>query len=111
MDESKAIEALAALAHATRLSAFRMLLKAAPNEVSAGDIAGRLNVVQNTMSSHLASLTRTELISARREGRQVLYRAEPAAMRALLAWLMEDCCQGNSDICSPLLELATSKNC
>lgn len=111
MDELTAIDSLAALAHETRLAAFRLLLKSAPDELPAGDIAIRLGIVQNTMSSHLAILVRTGLISSRREGRNVLYRAEPAAMRTLLAWLMEDCCQGNSDICAPLLDLVSCKSC
>jgi len=111
MDESKAIDALAALANETRLAAFRLLLRDAPGELAAGDIASRLGIVQNTMSNHLAVLARTGLISARKEGRNVLYRAEPAAMRTLLAWLMEDCCQGDSEICAPLLDLVSCKSC
>lgn len=111
MDESKAIETLSALAHETRLSAFRLLLKAAPGELAAGDISARLGIVQNTMSSHLAILVRTGLISARRDGRNMFYRAETAAMRTLLAWLMDDCCQGNSEICAPLLDLVSCNSC
>ncbi len=111
MDESIAIETLSALAHETRLAAFRLLLKAAPGELPAGDIAGRLGIVQNTMSSHLAILVRTGLISGRRDGRNMFYQAEPAAMRTLLAWLMDDCCQGNSEICAPLLDLVSCNSC
>lgn len=105
MDEFKAIDALSALANETRLAVFRLLLRAAPEELAAGDIAARLSIVQNTMSNHLAVLARTGLISARKDGRNILYRAEPAAMRTLLAWLMEDCCQGDSEICAPLSTL------
>jgi DNA-binding transcriptional ArsR family regulator len=111
MDEFRAIESLSALANETRLAAFRLLLREAPDELAAGDIASRLGIVQNTMSSHLAVLARTGLISARKDGRNMLYRAEPAAMRALLAWLMEDCCQGDSEICAPLLDLVSCKSC
>lgn len=111
MDESTAIETLSALAHETRLAAFRLLLKAAPGELPAGDIAARLGIVQNTMSSHLAILVRTGLISGRRDGRNMFYRAEPTAMRTLLAWLMDDCCQGNSEICAPLLDLVSCNSC
>jgi ArsR family transcriptional regulator len=111
MDEFRAIESLSALANETRLAAFRLLLREAPDELAAGDIASRLAIVQNTMSSHLAVLARTGLISARKDGRNILYRAEPAAMPTLLAWLMEDCCQGDIEICAPLLDLVSSKSC
>ena len=111
MDELKVIDTLSALANETRLAVFRLLLRAAPEERAAGDIATELSIVQNTMSNHLAILARTGLISARKEGRNMLYRAEPAAMRTLLAWLMEDCCQGDSEICAPLLDLVSCKTC
>lgn len=103
MDEQTGIDTLSALASETRLAAFRVLLRAAPKALPAGAIAETLGVVQNTMSGHLATLTRTGLVSQRRQGRNILYTAEPAAMRAFLGWLMADCCQGRAEICAPVL--------
>jgi ArsR family transcriptional regulator, arsenate/arsenite/antimonite-responsive transcriptional repressor len=111
MDKNAAIDALSALAHGARLDAFRLLLSAAPGELAAGDISAQLKTVQNTMSTHLAILERTGLVSSRRAGRNVLYRAEPGAMRDLLAWLMEDCCQGDPEICRPLMAALTCNDC
>jgi DNA-binding transcriptional ArsR family regulator len=103
MDETSAIEALAALAQPTRLAVFRHLAGAYPGEVPAGDIARHCEVPHNTMSSHLAVLTRAGLTRASREGRVVRYRADIEALRALMNFLARDCCDGRPELCVPLL--------
>jgi len=105
MDKNNALSALAALGQETRLDAFRFLVRAAPDGLPAGEIANRLGVVQNTMSAHLAVLARAGLIAASRKGRTVEYAVDYAAVRGLLAFLMQDCCQGEAEICSPLFNL------
>jgi len=77
-----------------------------PDGLPAGEIAKRLDVVQNTMSSHLAVLARSGLIHSRRKGRIVEYGVDYVNVRAFLEFLMQDCCQGEPEICSPLFELA-----
>ena len=49
MESEQAILALAALAQATRLGVFRLLVKHEPDGLAAGDIAKLLAVPQNTM--------------------------------------------------------------
>lgn len=105
MDKKKSLMALAALGQETRLDAFRLLVKLAPDGLPAGEIAKRLRVVQNTMSAHLGVLARCGLICARRKGRSVEYAVDYKAVRGFLAFLMQDCCQGEPEICSPLFEL------
>jgi DNA-binding transcriptional ArsR family regulator len=80
-------------------------VKLAPGGLPAGEIASRLDVVQNTMSAHLAVLARSGLICANRQGRTIKYAVDYEAVRGLLAYLMQDCCQGEPEICSPLFEL------
>ena len=63
MDKKKALEALSALAHETRLDVFRSLIQAGAAGLPAGEIAETHDVLQNTMSSHLAILTRAGLIA------------------------------------------------
>ncbi len=104
MESKEAITAFAALGQETRLDVFRLLMRAAPDGVQAGDIARRLKIVPNTMSAHLNILTRTGLVEAERAGRAINYRASPKAIRELLVFLMEDCCQGAPEICEPLLD-------
>jgi DNA-binding transcriptional ArsR family regulator len=76
MESEQAILALAALAQPTRLDAFRLLVKNEPEGPAAGDIAKAPSVPQNTMSSHLAILSRAGLVAAKRFGRSIVYGAE-----------------------------------
>jgi len=104
MDKSAALESLAALAHDTRLEVFRLLIRAGSDGLAAGGIGEALEVRQNTMSSHLGILTRAGLVTNTRDGRVIRYNAHYARMRELLLYLLEDCCQGDEEICSPVLE-------
>lgn len=97
-----AVDALGALAHDTRLSVFRMLVKAGPEGMIAGAIAENCGVPPSTMSHHLATLERAGLVQSERESRLIHYRADYAAMRRLLTFLMQDCCQGMPEMCSDL---------
>lgn len=101
--QDSAVEALGALAHDTRLSVFRMLVKAGPEGLIAGAIAQAANVPPSTMSHHLGILERAGLVESERESRLVHYRADYDGMRRLLAFLMQDCCQGVPEMCAELL--------
>lgn len=103
MEESQAVAALSALAHPTRLAVFRFLLRMAPEGRAAGTVSGTLAIAPATLSFHLAELRRAGLIVSRRESRSIIYAANDAAMRTLLGYLMDDCCQGRPEICAPLL--------
>ncbi|MFC5586392.1 ArsR/SmtB family transcription factor [Nitratireductor kimnyeongensis] len=107
MQKVEAIEALAALGQETRLEVFRLLVKAGPEGLPAGEVAARLGVVQNTASAHLKILSQSGMIRAEREGRIIRYCADMTGFRDLLAFLMEDCCNGNPDLCRPAIEAAT----
>ncbi|MEQ8296993.1 MAG: metalloregulator ArsR/SmtB family transcription factor [Nitratireductor sp.] len=107
MDKIAALDALAALGQETRLDVFRLLVRAGPDGLAAGEIAARLSTVQNTMSAHLKVLDRAGLIAARREGRSVCYAADMTGFRDLLAFLMEDCCNGAPELCRPAIAAAT----
>ncbi|TPQ47756.1 transcriptional regulator [Prosthecomicrobium hirschii] len=99
MDQERTILALTALAQPTRLDTFRMLVASAPDPIPAGELARRLAVPHNTMSAHLAVLARAGLISAERQSRSILYRAEIPQLRAVLGFLLDDCCGGHPELC------------
>lgn len=102
MTSVDAVEALSALAQASRLGVFRLLVRAGDDGVAAGDIARALGASPSTLSTHLAILTHAGLIRARREGRSLIYSADFASMRALLEFMMADCCGGRPEICGDL---------
>jgi DNA-binding transcriptional ArsR family regulator len=102
MKTADAVRRLQALAQESRLSAFRVLVKAGAEGVPAGELARGLGVPANTLSAHLNVLANAGLVTSRREGRSIIYAAGYDAMSGLLAFLMEDCCQGRPEVCAPL---------
>ncbi len=103
MDKEDAILALAALAQPTRLDVFRMLVAEEPAGVPAGEVARRLAVPHNTMSTHLAVLARAGLVGAERHSRTIIYRARLDRFRELAGYLLKECCGGRPDVCAPLI--------
>jgi DNA-binding transcriptional ArsR family regulator len=94
MEKQDAVAALAALAQETRLEVFRLLVRAGAEGAAPGTIAETLGVAAPTLSFHLKELRGAGLVHARREGRSLLYAPDFAAMRRLVAYLTENCCQG-----------------
>jgi ArsR family transcriptional regulator len=103
MDSIEATLSLGALAQITRLETFRLLVRHEPEGLPAGEVARRLDVPQNTMSAHLATLSRSGLVRAERHGRLVIYRAGLDRLRQMVGFLAEDCCGGRPEHCAPLI--------
>ena len=76
MESKNAIAALAALAQTTRLETFRLPVKAEPDGIPAGELARRMDIPQNTMSAHLATLARAGIVKSERQSRSIIYRAD-----------------------------------
>ena len=107
MESDGAILTLAALAQDTRLEVFRFLVKREPGGVAAGEIARHLAVPHNTMSSHLGVLARAGLIIAERHSRSIVYRVNLDRVRELVTFVLQDCCGGRPEICSPVVDALT----
>lgn len=105
MKETEVLRALAALAHPTRLQAFRRLVRAGPEGRVAGELAAALGVPAATLSFHLKELATARLVEAAPEGRFVRYHAAFDRMAGLLGYLTENCCEGRVD-CGPLAACA-----
>ena len=103
METIHAIEAFQALAQETRLAALRLLVQAGPGGLAAGVVAERLAVQPSTLSTHLAILERAGVVASRRDARHIFYSARYEGLRRLIAFLMEDCCQGRPEICGGLV--------
>jgi arsenate reductase len=99
MDSDRAAAAFTALGQATRLDVMRALLVAGPSGMAAGDLAERLHVPPSTLSFHLRALEAAGLVAPTRQGRSLIYAAQIAALRDLIAFLAESCCGGEPDRC------------
>lgn len=104
MDNTEAIDSFSALAQETRLATFRLLVRHEPEGLAAGEVARLLNVPHNTMSAHLATLSRAHLVTSRRESRSIIYRADLDHVEKTVRFLVRDCCGGRPEICEPLLD-------
>ena len=94
MDVIKALDALSALSHETRLWAFRLLVQAGPDGLPAGEIAEALDVPPATLSFHLKELKSAGIVACERDGRSLIYTPDFGMMNQLLAFLTKNCCQG-----------------
>ncbi len=107
MELSTAVKGLSALAQDARLSVFRLLVRAGPMGIAAGDVARALGITPNTLSAQLNVLANAGLIRSRRQGRSIIYAADYNGISELLVYLTDDCCQGRREICAPLAEVTS----
>ncbi len=99
MNRDRAVTSLAALAQASRLDAFRLLVQAGPPGLAAGELAGKLGISPPALSFHLRGLAQAGLVRSRQQGRFVYYSAAYDAMQSLVDFLTENCCGGS--VCAP----------
>jgi len=111
MDNETTILVLAALAQATRLDAFRLLVKHEPDGLPQGELARLLDVPQNTLSSHLNILAHAGLVQSERQSRSIIYRASLARLQEMTLYLVKDCCGGRPELCEPLIAELTAPCC
>ncbi|MGH8817336.1 MAG: ArsR/SmtB family transcription factor [Achromobacter pestifer] len=100
MELKDAVKALAAIAHESRLTVFRLLVQAGPAGLPAGQLAEKTGIPPSSLSFHLKELVHAGLLKSRQEGRFVIYEARFESMAELLAYLTENCCGG--DPCTPM---------
>ena len=103
MKTTDALQSLAALAQATRLDIFRLLVQKGPDGLAATAIAEKLGLPNATLSFHIKGLTQAGLVSARQEGRFIFYAANYPTMNELVDFLTENCCGGEDCgvVCEP----------
>ena len=111
MSDPHALSALAALGQPTRLAIFRLLMQREPDGVPAGAIAETVGCPSNTVSTHLAILARAGLVRGGRDGRSIIYRANVDGMRALMSFLVTDCCGGHPELCEFSTKQSTDCGC
>jgi DNA-binding transcriptional ArsR family regulator len=101
MEDKYVIKALAALAQPNRLQIFRALVVKGGEGLTPALMAEQMGMPANTLSFHLKELMNADLISQERSGRNLIYRAQYDRMNAVLAYLSQNCCQGEPCEVSP----------
>jgi ArsR family transcriptional regulator, arsenate/arsenite/antimonite-responsive transcriptional repressor len=99
MKNANAVSALAALAQDNRLDVFRLLVRAGPDGLPAGQVAEKLKLAPSALTFHFDRLREAGLVTVRREGRSMIYAAQYDTMNGLVEFLTENCCAGAS--CAP----------
>ena len=94
MKIQKAAKCLAELGNPSRLSAFRLLVKAGPAGLPVKDIQLHLGIPQSTLSHHISHLMSAGLVSQTREGRSLRCRVDYGKIKEVLNFLLQDCCAG-----------------
>src|SRR3546814_9488159 len=110
MDTETALSALAALAHPTRLEAFRLLVQHEPDGLSTGQLVEASGLTQSTFSTHLAVMVKAGVVNSEKRGRQFIQRADIDTLKGLMLFLAKDCCQGRAELCEPLDRKSTRLN-
>ena len=96
MEEQTVVKSLAALAQPVRLQVFRALVVAGPAGLTPGNLVEALGVPSTSLSFHLKELVHSGLLSQERSGRNLIYRAAFGQMNDLIAYLTENCCEGEA---------------
>ena len=102
MDKLLATTVFESLASGVRLDIYRLLVKAGPAGLVAGEIGIALAVPPTNLSFHLKALTHAQLVSVVQEGRFQRYRANLALMQELIAYLTAECCAGHPEQCAEI---------
>ena len=83
---------LEALGNPTRLKIYRILVRAGENGMSVGKLQTRLDVAASTLSHHLKTMLVVGLIHQERQSTTLICRANYPVMRALMDFLVAECC-------------------
>jgi len=90
--ESEAAASFDALGHEVRLRIFRLLVRAGDAGANVGHIGQALELPASTLAHHLHTLVSAGLVRQERRGREIINRADYAAVDALTAYLTAECC-------------------
>ncbi|QKJ67980.1 helix-turn-helix transcriptional regulator [Deefgea piscis] len=90
------------LSSGIRLDAYRLLVRQGHVGMVAGEIATALGLPPTNMSFHLKAMVQANVVTVAQEGRYMRYRANLSLMLDLIAYLTEECCEGQPEQCADL---------
>lgn len=92
MDIEQAAAQLEALGNPTRLSLYRILVRAGADGLPVGRIQDRLGIPASTLSHHCRRLVETGLVTQERQATTLICRAHYPSMHGLIGFLADECC-------------------
>ena len=98
MDRSKALAALSALAHETRLDLIRLLIPQGADGMAAGQIAETLGIAAPRLSFHLSALEQAGLLRSRKVARNVFYSVDPSGIGRTISYVLNGCCCDHPEV-------------
>lgn len=102
MDIEKAEKILQSIGNATRIKIFKLLVEYSEVGVCSTGIAKKLDIPQNTISFHLTNMKNADLVIAKKEGKNIIYRVNKATFDNLQEYLFKDCCSKNDRLCGQI---------
>lgn len=85
---------LAELGHVTRLTIFKLLVKAGRDGLSVGSIQQQLGIPGSTLSHHIAKMVKVGLVKQVRESRVLHCFPVFEALNEVIDYLQDECCEG-----------------
>lgn len=90
---------LEALGNPTRLSIYRLLVRAGSRGLIVGRLQESLGIAASTLSHHLKAMVVVGLVTQEREGTTLICRANYPMMNGLVDFLVAECCKDEG--CAP----------
>ncbi len=101
MNADDACNIFGSLSNPTRLLVLRQLIATGSDGLAAGRLSAQLDITPPTLSFHLKEMHAAGLVISKRHGRSIIYSANFEQVRALLGFILDDCCAGNPNLCMP----------
>ena len=92
MNLEQAAKQLEALGNPTRLSLYRLLVRAGEAGRPVGSLQETLGIAASTLSHHLHRLVQTGLVTQERQATTLICRANYPVMNSLIGFLADECC-------------------
>lgn len=98
MEMENAAARCAELGNNTRMSIFRLLVRAGKSGLPVGEIQNHLGIPGSTLTHHIQRLAKVGLITQRRESRVLHCEPQMEAVRELAQYLLSECCSLQTEI-------------
>ena len=99
MDYKIAAHIFAELGHPKRLQIVRLLVRSEPKGLTMGQIGKATDTPDSTLTHHIIKLERAKLIFRENEKTSIRCRINVSSLRALSAFLLQECCQNHEQTC------------